>query len=192
MFGVDPLVFMVAMLAYFYGRFMVTMSPRTYSLWSRKILMLEREIKRLRVIGQQPRREKVFASTGCVLTDQIFEAAREKGINPIDVIGPAPDYDIAALPPVKNESGFPDWREVDWSGRPPIGVRVDFAPQDIIWMYPAPDRTYPNGNTVNYDWLNNMAKMEEALKYRETRGYKALYYRVTRDSFILVEFAYVA
>jgi len=33
------------------------------------------------------------ASTGCELTDQIFEAARKKGIVPVDVIGPAPNYD---------------------------------------------------------------------------------------------------
>ena len=33
------------------------------------------------------------ASTGCELTDQIFAAARKKGIMPVDVIGPAPNYD---------------------------------------------------------------------------------------------------
>ena len=33
------------------------------------------------------------ASTGCELTDQIFAAARAKGIMPVDVIGPAPVYE---------------------------------------------------------------------------------------------------
>lgn len=39
------------------------------------------------------KREVPFASTGCVLTDQIFEAARAKGIMPVDFLGPAPRYD---------------------------------------------------------------------------------------------------
>lgn len=37
--------------------------------------------------------EVPLASTGCVLTDQIFEAARAKGIMPVDFLGPAPSYD---------------------------------------------------------------------------------------------------
>ncbi len=40
-----------------------------------------------------PEEKQAFASTGCELTDQIFAAAREKGIMPVDVIGPAPNYD---------------------------------------------------------------------------------------------------
>lgn len=41
-----------------------------------------------------PEKDQVaYASTGCVLTDQIFAAARAKGIMPVDVIGPAPEYE---------------------------------------------------------------------------------------------------
>jgi hypothetical protein len=35
----------------------------------------------------------IIVSTGCELTDQIFEAAWKAGINPIDIVGPAPNYD---------------------------------------------------------------------------------------------------
>ncbi|GAF71885.1 unnamed protein product [marine sediment metagenome] len=37
--------------------------------------------------------QAAVASTGCELTDQIFAAARAKGIMPVDVIGPAPVYE---------------------------------------------------------------------------------------------------
>ncbi len=49
--------------------------------------------RRLLPAPTSEKREAPVASTGCALTDQIFEAAWAKGIVPVDVIGPAPNYD---------------------------------------------------------------------------------------------------
>jgi len=84
---------MAMALGYFYARFTASrVSARAFRV--HRIRMLEAKVSaRKRTCSRCsvgfPEENAVIASTGCVLTDQIFEAARKKGIMPVDFLGPA-------------------------------------------------------------------------------------------------------